>query len=291
MSTFQYYSTITPTNGELVLVVFTKKSESFFDAKLIEYPFRGLMNYSDASKKRKITSWGKFVQLDKPMVARVDAIDEDAKIATISIAYLDEYFNEKNLTPSDIQNKLMASFTENKLMESFITSVCMISQSNFDDVWTSFVHVIDAERRTYNDDEDNVEQLSIWQFFCQNFDDKIDEWCSQSKLSENIIRSIKSQYAKRSEKVKKIISTIQIISKEGVTGTKKLLDKCLTPLKYQYTFRYISAPQYIFETSTADTTQDDHHELVKNLKMEIQNMGLTLVFVQALPNEIAKIIE
>ena len=54
MSNFQYYSTKYPTEKELVLVIFISKNDSFFDAELTNYlDFRGMMNFSDASRKKK----------------------------------------------------------------------------------------------------------------------------------------------------------------------------------------------------------------------------------------------
>ena len=291
MSDFQYYSTINPTKGELVLVEFTEKLDSFFDAKLIEYPYRGMMNYGDASKKRKISTWNKIVPLNKLMVARVDDVDEKAQIANLSIAYLDEYFDEKNLSPSDIQEKLMVQFNENKLLENLITSACVVTNSKFSDIWTKLAHTIDSERREFNDDNED-EPLSLWKYFCENFDEKFDGWCAASETSEAIADAIKSGFAKKNEKgPKKITSTIKIISQEGVQSTKKLLGACLDNIQYQYTFRYLTAPNFIFETSTSDSTQDDHHELIKNLKAQIQKLGLNLVFVQAIPEEVALLSE
>jgi hypothetical protein len=48
MNSNQYYSNNNPTLGEIVLVIFSARSDSFFDAKLMEYPYRGMMSYPDA---------------------------------------------------------------------------------------------------------------------------------------------------------------------------------------------------------------------------------------------------
>lgn len=291
MSNYQYYSTIIPTAGELVLVEFTEKLDSFFDAKLIEYPFRGMMNYSDASKKRKIISWTKIVPLNKQMVARVDSVDEKARIVTISTAYLDEYVDDKNLSPLDIQDRLLAIFNENKLLESIITSVSVLSNTKFEDIWTKLIHVIDSERREFNDDSED-DPVSLWKYFSENFEEKVNEWCLAGEINQEIKAVLVNLFAKRNEKgPMKISSTIKIISQEGVSSTKKLLQSCLAPLTYQFTFRYLTAPNFVFETSTVDSSPEDHHELIKNMKIQIQKLGLSLVFVQAVPEEIAKISE
>ena len=291
MSTYQYYSTIIPTQGELVLVEFTEKLDSFFDAKLIEYPFRGMMNYSDASKKRRISSWAKIVPLNKQMVARVDSIDEKALIVNISTAYLDEYVDEKNMSPLDIQEKLLLAFNENKLLEGFITSASVLANAKFEDIWIKLIHVVDAERREYYE-ESEEDLISLWKYFSENFDEKIEAWCATGEINQATKEVILNLFAKKNEKgPRKITSTIKIISQEGVTGTKKLLESCLGSLTYQFTFRYLTAPNFIFETSTVDSSPDDNHELIKNMKTQTQKLGLSLVFVQAVPEEIAKMSE
>ena len=288
MSNFQYYSTINPTLGELVLVEFTKRNDSFFDANLIEYPYRGMMSYSDASKRRKVSSWNKIVPINKLMVARVDIVDESAKIVHISTAYLDEFFNEKNLSISDIQNKLMVQFNENKLMENFIKSICIQTECNFEQLWTSLVHHIDSERRKFNEDCHD-DPITLWQYLSNNFD-RIDDFCLKTNVTDKIVDSIKNTFTKRTEdSIKKITSKIKIISPNGISQTKILLEKCLKDIQYEHTFRYLSAPDYLFESSTKDSDQDNHHKLIEKLQLESQKMN-PKVYIQVVPAEIAHII-
>jgi translation initiation factor 2 alpha subunit (eIF-2alpha) len=291
MSKPQYYSSINPTVNELVLVEFTERLDSFFDAKLTQYPYRGMMNYSDASKKRKVVSWGKIVPLNTLMVARVDEVDEKAQIVHVSIAFLDEYFTEKNLSPSDIQERLLLELGQNKILDSLITTLCTVTKTNYNDIWTGLIHVVDAERREFNDDSED-EPMILWKYFSENFEEKIDNWCEVSGVSREVKDTLKVIFEKKKEKgPRKITSTIKIISQEGVTSTKKLLDKCLGSLSYQFSFKYSTAPNFIFETTTADSSPDDHHELLKNLQEQIKKLGLALVFVQAIPEEVAKVSE
>ena len=50
---FNYYSNSNPKIGELVLVQFTEKCDSFFKGYLLEYEYDGIMNFQDATKKKK----------------------------------------------------------------------------------------------------------------------------------------------------------------------------------------------------------------------------------------------
>ena len=75
----------------------------------------------------------------------------------------------------------------------------------------------------------------------------------------------------------------------SIKGHKKLFETCFQSINYKFTLKYLSAPNYIFETSTDDSSPDNHHELIKNIKIQIQTLGLSQIFIQTIPEEIAKI--
>jgi translation initiation factor 2 alpha subunit (eIF-2alpha) len=289
MSNFQYYSIINPTVGELVLVTFTEKQDSFFRGNLIQYPsYNTIMNFFDASRKRKITSWNKIVPLDKIMVARVDDVDISKKTVNLSLAHLDDYVSGKNLSHTDIQTKLMEPFSKNKILEGLIQSLCVIHNYNFKTLWETLVHYIDIERRNYNDSIE--EELCIWDYFTEKYTEKINFWCIESGIESEICENLMSLYTKRLQKSPtKITSLIKIISQEGVGSIRRLLSECLNTLSYNFTFNYTTAPNWIFETSSLDTSPDDHHELVKNLGEKIKELSLRAVFIQAPADTLGKI--
>jgi translation initiation factor 2 alpha subunit (eIF-2alpha) len=97
---FQYYSKPNPSKDEMVLVRFTAIKEGFFDAELLEYPsYTGIMNFKDATKKRRVYSWNKIVPLNKNMVACAEVIDIKNKVVELSIAYFEERENIKHANP------------------------------------------------------------------------------------------------------------------------------------------------------------------------------------------------
>jgi translation initiation factor 2 alpha subunit (eIF-2alpha) len=268
MDTFQYYSDNNPTEGELVLVQFTEKTDAFFDAKLLEYPYRGMMSFQDATKRRKVSSWNKIVPLNKDMVARVEEVDEDAHIVQLSIAYLDDGVPKDEATPEKIQEKLLMYFNDNKLMVNFIKSLCIIHKYEFNYVWTQLVHHIDVHRREYNDEND--ENISMWKYFCDNFE-SLDDWVGETELDGSIAGQIRELYEKRTEVAPhKISSKIGIISLGGVNPTKDLLTKVLGKLDYKYSFRYDTTPYYHFESFSDDSSDQDHQKLIKELETESQ---------------------
>lgn len=261
MTSKQFYSVINPKIGELVLVNFIDRTDSFFDAILLEYPYRGMMSYQDATKKRKIYNWSKVVPLHKDMVARVDDIDEYAKIVQISIAHLDEEFKE-SLSLSDIQEKLMVPFNENRILDHFIKSISVVNKIEQDNIWTSLIYHVDSQRQEYNEEN---EEVTLLKYFQLNFH-QIDEWCETTKINTSVCESIKNIYAKRFDTKCKYTSKIGIISPKGVNITKEILSIVLNKIQYKYTLNYDSTPYYLFESFSDDSSKINHEEFIEELK-------------------------
>jgi translation initiation factor 2 alpha subunit (eIF-2alpha) len=258
----QFYSTNNPGVGEIVLVKFTKKDEAFFDAVLLEYPYRGIMNYQDATKKRKVKSWNDHVPIGKQMVALVDEIDVEKKIVKLSLAYLDNYVDTPQKTvlinTNYIQQQLIIQFNENKIMESFIKSLCIINNMDIKYIWEKLVHYIDIQRRENNPND------SLWKFFTDNFDN-IDEWVKSTNLSITVSDNIKQLYYKKLENNKKITTKISIISVGGINPLKELISKTLKDIEFNYTFKYDTTPTYILESYSCDSSEEDHECIVNNM--------------------------
>lgn len=290
MTSYQFYSINDPTVGELVLVEFVEKTESFFHAKLFEYQYTGIMNYSDASKKRKVTSWNSIVPLGKQMVAKVESVDSSVKIVQLSISNLHEYFNEKNLTPQDVQTRHLVKFKENTIMENFCKSICILSNYPFEELWTKLIHYVDTLRRTHNAElNDESDYLSLWGYFSANIE-QIEQWGVACEIPTEISNLIKQTYIKRMEDtVKKIVTKVKIISPCGITHTKTLLEECFKSIDFKYTFKYQTAPDYILESSTEDSSQDAHRFFVSILETESQKTN-PKVFVQVVPSNIGQIV-
>jgi translation initiation factor 2 alpha subunit (eIF-2alpha) len=270
MESKQFYSNENPNLGELVLVQFTQKNESFFDAILLEYNYRGMMNYQDATKKRKVYSWNKIVPLNKNMVARVDEVDTELKIVQLSLAYLNDNF-DKEMSTDAVQKKLYEYFSENKIMEGFIKSLCIVNKYNYTTIWTHLIYHIDNLRK-----ESNEENLSIWKFFNNNIYD-IDKWVVDSGLDTSVGHAIKKLYIERTnDVVQKIISKIGIISVTGVEDIKSVLKEITQNINYKYTLKYESTPYYLFESSTEDSNVNNHQEFVKLLETTIKDCGFKI---------------
>jgi translation initiation factor 2 alpha subunit (eIF-2alpha) len=267
---FQFYSNPNPTQNEMILVQFIAIKDGFFDAILLEYPgYIGIMNFKNATKKRRISSWNKIIPLNKMMVACAEIIDIKMKIVELSIAFFEERYN-KDIEPMELQKQLLKNFNDNRTLESFIKSVCHVNKFDFTEIWTKLIHYIDTLRQEYNEeneDEDDT-NISIWKYFCDNIND-LDDWIEEVELDQTIGNAIKQSYEKKTDHApKKITTKFGIISPKGIMHTKKFIEMILDKIKYNFELLYESTPNYIFESYDNDSSEDDHKKFCKLLEVE-----------------------
>jgi translation initiation factor 2 alpha subunit (eIF-2alpha) len=266
-STHQYYSVSVPSENELVRVLFNEQKDGFYTGILQEYKCSVIMNFSDVTKKRKV-NFNKLVPINKDMVARVESVDEEARIVQVSLAYLDE--GMKDSDPSTTQEKLLALFQENKQMESSIKSLSILHKYDYYEIWTKFVHTIDRHRRVYNKEENEEEDVSIWKYFNDNIND-LDKWVEESGLDKTFGERVLELYKKKtSMKDQPLFTRFGIISIGGVEATKQLLTRAFSDIRFDFKCEYESTPFYMFRSTTTDSSKEDHQKIVTFLQTEGQ---------------------
>jgi hypothetical protein len=96
-----------------------------------------------------------------------------------------------------------------------------------------------------------------------------------------IVMNMKELYEKNNEiEINKIVSRFGVISLGGIIGTKQLFTNVIKNIKYNYTLKYETAPYYIFETSSEDTSDDMHSNFIKMLESESAKMNSSKVFIK-----------
>ena len=208
-----YYSSENPKLNELVLVHFIEKCDSFFRAKLLEYKYTGILNFQDATKKKKINSWNKIIILNKNMVAKIIDVDISLNIVQLSLLNLT---NDISVSTILLQEKLLSYFNENKKLEQFIKSFCIINNYDFNNIWTNLIYYIDNERILNNTN------ISILKYIHNNID-KLDNWIQNCNFDNNFYINFKNYYDKKNlETGYKLISEIGIISNNNIDLIKNL---------------------------------------------------------------------
>jgi translation initiation factor 2 alpha subunit (eIF-2alpha) len=310
-----FYSIEDPKLNELVIVQFIEKGESFFKANLLEYPYKGLINFQNATKKKKINSWNKIITLNKNTVVKIIDIDKTAKIVQLSLLNLtnelidNKIQNNMNL----IQEKLLIYFNENKQFEQFIKSFCLSYNYDFNILWKQLVYHIDVLRREYNNKfntnislgkyfNNNISFLETWintvklheicyanyskldldkkefMLFCQpeiknSSDNKLNEHIKTLSSDESwnqLYLQLKEYYQKKNIFINKLLTKIGIISNSNINHTKDIFSSVLQHIKCNYELKYNTAPYYIFETSSLDSSKCDHDIFINQLQNEIK---------------------
>lgn len=277
----QYYSVVNPVEGENVQVVFTKEENGYFKGHLVDYNYEAMINYDAITKKKRVQNFRSFIELNKNMIARVEEVDSDKSNVQLSLAYFFNGNNSKS-TPDEVQKTLMVPFVENKMMESFVKTLSIVNNYSYNTIWTEFVHEVDRARRRYIDgeeeneddeEEDHDENISIWKYFSKN-SDKVDEWIGNTSLDASVGTKIKELYSKKTEEQEfKLVSKFIVISRGSIQLTKNMFSSVFKDLTYKFSCRYESAPYYLFETSSTDTTKADHETLVEMLKSKAKELG------------------
>ena len=279
---FKYYSNNIPNINENVLIKFNEKSNFFFKGNLVEYDYECFMNFSDASKKKKVVNWNKIVILNKNIVGKVINIDEK-NIVQISIIYLNDNLDTIPNNISDktnIQDKLMIYFNNNKKLYHFMKSFCIAYEYNFINLWSTLIHYIDTLKKINN------ENISIWEYFNNNIS-LLNDWFITCELDLNIYSNLTKYYNDKIIHPYKISSKFGIIINDDITIVKNLLHENTKDLLYKFELIYISAPYYIFETFNIDSNTTDHDNFIKNLLESSKK--ITDIFIKV--EYIAKIID
>jgi translation initiation factor 2 alpha subunit (eIF-2alpha) len=268
-----------PSNNELVLVVFTNLKESYAEGMLCDYPYELFMTFSDATKKRKVSSYKNIIPLNKPIVARVDDANYGSNIVQVSLCYI---YEDKTNNDIDTKRKiLLEPFIKNKILVSIFTKISIETDRNIDDMWSNIVYPIDELRRS----EYEIEDMPMLLDYCLQEKESIKDIFEENKYDDIYMRFEELIDKTIEEKPCKLISNINIISTGGIHNTKILLNKIIDKIKFEYTLKYITGGLYAFESHSIDSSKEDHDDIIQFLIKEA-NIFEPKIFIKC--TEIAK---
>jgi translation initiation factor 2 alpha subunit (eIF-2alpha) len=243
---FQIYNNSYPELNETVLIKFTKKNESHFEGELVEYNYSAIMSYNDATKKKKVYSWNKVVPLHKIILAKIENINKELMFVQVSMAHNDN--------KTDIKDQLKPFF-DTKILLSLIKKISYINKIDFNEFWKNIIHPIDKIRK-----EEEHENLLL--YFKDN--KKLLTTLVEEKY-ENHIEILNSINYNMLISNQKITSKIGLISMTGIENTKKTIYESIEDQTWNYSFKYESAPYYILESYTDDSSIEDHQMFIDTL--------------------------
>jgi hypothetical protein len=247
---FRIYSSRYPKINESVAVVFINRNESHFEGKLIEYgDMTVIMSYNDATKKKKVHSWNKLIPMNKPLLARVEEVNAESEWIQVSIAY-----NQKiKEGEEDIEFKF---YNDNKSLISLINKICINNSIDFNIFWSNIIHEIDKKRIEESDE-------NLYEYFNTNLDYYEELVKSKYENHETIINSTHSNILK---KTFKITSKVGIISMSGISKTQEMFKRLTDENNdWEYKIKYDTAPFYIIESTSNNSSIDNHEDLITKL--------------------------
>ena len=254
-----FYNLLKPSNNEMVLVTFTAYKESHIEGRLVEYNNNIFMNYSDATKKRNVSKWKKIVPLNKPMVAKI--VNNDSDIIQVSLSYLQDNLDNKQHKQN---NQHMEQFTKNNQLISFFKKLSVVGKKDMTELWKTIIYTIDKQRREEYEPE-NMPSLLNYCIDEQEFIKTVFEESDNSDIYPKFIELLDNL---SKEKPYNIVSKIEIISNGGIKNTIELFKKATQTINFEYSLRYDTAPAYIFESNSIESSDDDHQKLFKFIESE-----------------------
>lgn len=240
-----------PTMFEHVLVKFTEHTETHIKAELVDYKCEGIMLHDDATRKKRIYNWAKTVPLHKQTVARVEEILGNDCVK-LSIAYFD---NKKD--PIELSKELMKPFQENYALVNIIKKLSNMCSIDFNNFWLNIIYKVDKLR---HEEDINMSLLEILKNNLTTINELIIE-----KYPDNFSDLIVTLNKLINHKNYKIQTKFSIISNSGIDNTKQLLKDVVEKNNWNYTLKYLNAPFYILESSSENTSDNDHNEFVNLL--------------------------
>lgn len=244
-----FYNTKKPNINEIVLVRFSERTDTHFNGELLDYECKAFMVYGDASKKKKVHSWNKIVPLNKDTYVTVEDVEESSNIIKVAT------IKEQNLT---IDNQ----FEKNKILISIFKKLSFEFKIDINHLWTEIVYKLDDKRR--NDYED---ELPILLDYFEIEKDYV-KTLFQNEEMYNKLYELFNKFTK--EKPFNIVSKFDIISTGEIGNTLSIFKKALEDIKFPYTLKYESAPSYIFESNSLESSIEDHNKLIFIIKEEGQ---------------------
>lgn len=287
-----FYNTPKPSLNELVLLVVSEHCDTHIKGSLVEYECDVFINYADASKKKR-PNWNKIVPIGTPMVGRVDDLCHTAKtdkpIVNVSISYL--YDKETNA------ETLLEKFNKNKSLISMIKNVSHKFDISVEKLWEDIIYNVDIMRRDeYEDDmpfliDYIVDTITLATLDTTTLDTitldttSLYDTTTLEELFEDFENKTMYKYfidllgVYSKDRVINITTKIEIISTGSIMNTKDIISQCISKLTFPYTFKYTSTPVFVLESSSVNSTKEDHTNFV-NMLSNLGNIMVPKTFVR-----------
>jgi len=252
--TIPMYENKLPEIYENVLVTFIEHKDTHIEAKLLEYDnINAMMVYGDATRRKRVYDWKREVPLNKPTIAQVEQIIDNNYVQVSTLCFID-----KKKDPKELALELMKPFNDNKILVNNIKKLCRTIEIDFNDFWKNIIYKIDKQRR---EDDNNESLFDIFNNNTELVKNILNE--NYPTLTEKIITELEKQI---NNKVFKIQSKINIITKKDINNTIKVIDFLKSQNSWLDSIKYDSGSNYIFESSSEVSNENNHNELFNFLK-------------------------
>lgn len=268
----QFYNSKIPIKEEIVLVKFTNILDSYIKGELLEYEMECFLNFSDATKKKRIFCWNKILKLNKKYHAKIlNIVNEN--IVQVSLLYLYESINIHNP-----QEYITNYFKYNTMLYKLTKTFCIINNYDFNEFWNNVIHFIDKLRMNENTTD---LKISIYTYIIENITNLIN--CINDNEKYNEISKKYFEYINEKNNTNdKIIykKNLNILSLYNIIYIKDIFDKIIemidnNDIHDKLNIIYISSGKYLLTCNNETILNNFLHYL--NIECNNTNNNLKLL--------------
>jgi hypothetical protein len=138
-----------------------------------------------------------------------------------------------------------------------IKKLCRTIEINFNDFWENIIYKIDKQRRENDNNESLFDVFNNMEYVKTIINE------NYPTLTNKIMVELEKQI---NNKTFKIQSKINIITKKDINNTIKFIDYIKSENDWLYSVKYDSGSNYIFESLSEVSNENNHNELLNFLK-------------------------
>lgn len=250
MTDMKFYGHEKPKLNTLVNFKAINKKDGYFECILIDYDLLATLPFKYATQKKKVNSWNKILSLNKEIIGYIEEVEENNII--LSICFLDQN--------DDSYKNFLIEKSENIKLKSIFTKYSFSKNKDLQNLWEKYIYPLDTKRRK------KKKILTLYQYVLKNsviFDDELLEFFN------NEINKINTNE-------NKISTNIGIISFDGVSVIKNIVNEILDETKLKLEIIVSNVPNYKIISNHPSIKLEDHKEFINLLETKVKNKNIFL---------------
>ena len=250
MTDVKFYGHEKPKLNTLVNFKAINKKDGYFECILIDYDLLATLPFKYATQKKKINTWNKILPLNKEIIGYTEEIEENNIV--LSICFLDQN--------DECYKNFLIEKSENFKLKSIFKKYSFSKNEDFKNLWEKYIYPLDTKRLK------KKKILTLYQYVLKN----------SCIFHDELLEFFNNEINKINANENKISTNIGIISFEGVSTIKKIINEILNETKLKLDIILSNVPNYKITSNHPSIKLEDHKEFINLLKTKVKNKNIFL---------------